>query len=250
MTPEQYVQLQRRALGSMAYYVANLLGLLTVGPSPAQWAAFVQALYPVVYRGRMDAYRIAERFYASERQRQTGDTTAPRVLARNYGPEDLRRSLDEMVRPYVGQAGTQQPTNLTLARQMATEVTQMHARNGGREAIVDAARHDREAEGYARVAMGETCGFCLLLVSRGPVYKSASKALMRNGTSEPYHPKCDCIAVPVFDRADWAGKDQYEQMRDLYQKVTKGTSGTGSLNAFRDAIEKRESQGQDLPIAA
>lgn len=66
--------------------------------------------------------------------------------------------------------------------------------------------------GWARVPVGVfTCGFCLLLASRGPVYRSdtvVSPKWKARKASTPvkigaygeraYHWGCDCIAVPVY----------------------------------------------------
>ena len=80
--------------------------------------------------------------------------------------------------------------------------------------------------GWARVATGdETCGWCLMLVSRGPVYLEAATAgLNRNDESaidmfresdietygidtaefmEEWHTGCDCKVIPVFKTDDW-----------------------------------------------
>ena len=51
---------------------------------------------------------------------------------------------------------------------------------------------------YARVPGGEdTCAFCNMLASRGPVYRSAESA----GADDPdhYHANCQCEIVPMFD---------------------------------------------------
>lgn len=49
---------------------------------------------------------------------------------------------------------------------------------------------------YARVPSGsETCGFCIMLASRGPVYHSADTA----GEGGHFHSDCDCRIVPVWD---------------------------------------------------
>lgn len=48
---------------------------------------------------------------------------------------------------------------------------------------------------YARVPSGsETCGFCIMLASRGPVYHSADTA----GEGGHFHSSCDCRIVPVW----------------------------------------------------
>ena len=100
----------------------------------------------------------------------------------------------------------------------------------------DYAKAATKIVGWARVATGdETCGWCWMLVSRGPVYTDAASAGLDNpvddidalevlgttngrqdlktlevaarGHMTEWHPGCDCIAVPVFDRNNWVGRD-------------------------------------------
>lgn len=78
--------------------------------------------------------------------------------------------------------------------------------------------------GWARVATGEeTCAWCLMLVSRGPVYESARSAGLNiedyeavdltlddpevTSAMNEWHTGCDCKVVPVFKATAWVGKD-------------------------------------------
>lgn len=55
----------------------------------------------------------------------------------------------------------------------------------------------RDGLRYARVPMGgETCTFCIMLASRGFVYKSAKTA----GEGSHFHAHCRCKVVPQFDK--------------------------------------------------
>lgn len=56
---------------------------------------------------------------------------------------------------------------------------------------------------YARVPSGrETCGFCLMLASRGFVYRSEKTAQGSHG----FHNHCDCVIVPGFKGLDQAAQ--------------------------------------------
>lgn len=57
--------------------------------------------------------------------------------------------------------------------------------------------HDPSGETrYARVPTGaETCEFCIMLASRGPVYHTEETA----GAYDHYHAHCDCMVVPFFN---------------------------------------------------
>lgn len=95
--------------------------------------------------------------------------------------------------------------------------------------------------GWARVATGrETCAWCLMLISRGPVYLDASTAGLDSSNSEvldawdhsqgdldsfilstdenmeQWHPGCDCKVVPVFKTQSWVGEAAQKRALDLW----------------------------------
>lgn len=58
------------------------------------------------------------------------------------------------------------------------------------------ANRDPNKPRYARVPAGnETCDFCIMLASRGPVYRSARSA----GAVDHFHSNCRCQVVPMFN---------------------------------------------------
>src|SRR5690606_28293118 len=94
---------------------------------------------------------------------------------------------------------------------------------------------------WARVATGrETCAFCLILVSRGPVYQSANPAGLNtsnenalrllprgaetaiNAVMTRSHEGCDCRVVPVFHYNRWAGRAAQKRALELWMKYSKG----------------------------
>lgn len=92
--------------------------------------------------------------------------------------------------------------------------------------------------GWARVATGrETCAWCLMLVSRGPVYESARTAGLRLGDSDAveaiendadvtsalneWHPGCDCKVVPVFNNQTWVGREAADRALDFWIEAGK-----------------------------
>ena len=240
MTPDQYRQQRGQILLALYTALEPLLRLLHSHPSDTEWRAFVEAAYPSVYRARMDVWRLARRFYGEERQRAVHRGNLVDFPRRNYSPADFDAALRERVKPAIDALDEGSPVPRVVVNEVA-DIAERHADAGGREGIVDAARHDSLALGYARITTGEKdCAFCLMLVSRGPVYKTASTALLRDGTSEPYHDNCDCIAVPVFNAADWPGRDQYQRWERAWREHG------GDLNTWRRWIEHRD----DEPAAA
>lgn len=97
--------------------------------------------------------------------------------------------------------------------------------------------------GWARVLQGKySCGFCIMLASRGPVYSSADAAkyvaapvgeksreggfLSRKARTElrkknprAFHENCDCIVVPVFDPENWSGRAEQQRLAKFYRET-------------------------------
>nr|DAX69650.1 MAG TPA: minor capsid protein [Caudoviricetes sp.] len=102
--------------------------------------------------------------------------------------------------------------------------------------------------GWARVLTGaESCAFCAMLASRGPVYSEDTvvttgkprevrprQVHYRNPGAtgghtyvsgsrregEKYHDHCDCIAVLVVKGVPWNGEQQYHDLKDLWDDAT------------------------------
>lgn len=101
---------------------------------------------------------------------------------------------------------------------------QRHISQAGRNTIALNSGRDPSPGGWARVPTGATtCGFCRMLASRGPVYRSAETA----GRATHYHDRCDCVPTQV-----WSGDelpDGYDP-DDLYGEYldARETAGSGS----------------------
>lgn len=68
---------------------------------------------------------------------------------------------------------------------------------------------------WARVLSGaENCAFCIILASRGPVYRTKASAGGLNATA--FHDLCDCECVPIYDGVEWDGQEQADW---LYENV-------------------------------
>lgn len=73
----------------------------------------------------------------------------------------------------------------------------------------------RDGVRYARVPVGsETCGFCIMLASRGFVYHSERSA----GELNHYHQNCDCKVIPGFPGMEVEGYDP-DSMYELYAEA-------------------------------
>lgn len=84
---------------------------------------------------------------------------------------------------------------------------------------------------YARVPTGlETCGFCIMLASRGFVYTSAEAA-------SHSHSSCDCRVIPGFPGAEVEGYDPSEYL-GLYSEARSRLGGGASDGQIASEIER------------
>lgn len=144
----------------------------------------------------------------------TGETATRKALAGGHAPEDAMQTA------FVRTTGA-------LTR---------HVLNGGRDTIVDSVAADKHALGWSRVTDGNPCAFCLVLASRGPVYKTEQSAGFEA------HDHCGCAAEPFYRDADWApGARDFLKTYDAAQQwgvenglLQPGENSSGSrINAVR-----------------
>ena len=111
--------------------------------------------------------------------------------------------------------------------------------------------------GWARVATGrETCAWCLMLVARGPVYKSARTAGLDledanvaianedevNAAMNEWHAGCDCKVVPVFSQTAWVGKDAADRALQMWIAAGKKASAELERNPNKKYYSFKERQ--------
>lgn len=120
-----------------------------------------------------------------------------------------------------------------------------HALDGGRETVYRTVSDDDAVIGYVRVTRGNSCGFCLMLCSRGAVYKDEMTGEMvgmdgrrrfSRTQGDPFHDGCNCQAKPVY-RDDDPILERSHELKAQWDESTRGYSGTDALNAFRRSLE-------------
>jgi hypothetical protein len=128
-------------------------------------------------------------------------------------------------------------------------------------------------QGWARVATGrETCAWCLMLVSRGPVYDNAASAGLQPGGLEDedvvdmfeadqenyfddltphmdeWHVGCDCKIVPVFDKKNWVGKDEAKKALKYWNKASKRAKKELLANPDKQYYSRKDGEWQDTDL--
>ena len=240
--------------------------------TPEEWVQFLGDVWPAVRAARSDAAFSARRFYDAERLRVLGLDKFPldlqptnfQTFVQNMEPVRVRFSqkdapeasatqLGGLVVREVRNAGRGQIIRSVKEDEPLDNLVSLQERDhpekhefdqakfleeAGREDLkpseidsIDPA--DRIVRGWARVATGlETCEWCLMLVSRGPVYLTAKLAGSRltddtalrmdaAGTDttaaiKQWHPNCDCKVVPVFKISKWKDRHAWKNAEDAW----------------------------------
>lgn len=92
----------------------------------------------------------------------------------------------------------------------------------------------RDGVRYARVPTGsETCGWCLMLASRGFVY--ASEATAGGDRPDHYHNDCNCKIMPEFDDTEVEGYDP-DALYDVYSEAYGDLDGRAGLRRMWEEL--------------
>lgn len=193
-----------------------------------QWLAVV---LPMLAQQRAGSARLAGSYLAGFRALELG--AAPYTPTLDAGV-DLRAVITSLT--ITGPATVKMALSRGLTLERALELGQStsaaagmrHVLDGGRGSILESVRTDRRALGWARVTAAKPCAFCLMLASRGPVYRSRAAA------SFQAHDSCACAPEPIY-RADAEWPPGARQARELWDRSTAGLSGAEARNAFRRA---------------
>lgn len=285
--------LEKETAGIVSPAVTAAITLLSpyqsVAVSASLWYSLLVLLYSIVEPASTKSAELSRMFYDSQREKQ-GLPQHPIPLA-ELSFERFAKDMDEawllMRKPESSQADVEKAA-LRVARSVENSGrwTMMRANNypdpAFDEAVEEAEsitqmRRDRGpsrshnlVKGWARVATGrETCGWCMMLVSRGPIYSSAGSAgskvpetdaVQLSGAGEldvqqhmhAWHTGCDCKVVPVFNLNSWEGRDRYLAAAEMWKQETRGYFGKDAINALRRAVYAGKYQGylEDEQVSA
>ena len=213
--------------------------------------ALARRLHPVVEKYRGDYYR-HEVTQMGNDMRALGLEVAP-AKQRNYPPHATHDAViraigmgskpsnielelvDDVTRALVTQsvpafAFPDHPGAMEKVIARVSSTLLRHARKAGRDAVSDTAKLGRVRDaalkrpvgkriGYARVLSGkESCAFCAMLASRGPVY--SEDTVTRRADGRRYHDGCDCRAVLVIEGQPWPGEAAYRRLEREWRAAT------------------------------
>lgn len=265
----EYSSAQRSITSRAVQLILNLLFPYRGLPlTQTSWRFIVRGMFPIIDTARRESAILMRQYYDSQRLIHVGDDDYEIDL-----PSYEIAWLEESMQPIFREARIVELDDGKLVETAFRAAKEVE--NGGRRLALNAVKGETRRVGFARVATGrETCAFCLMLVSRGPVFKSELQAgakkegaaeilADRNDVSDEelddlmtrWHPGCDCKVVAVFDENNWEGREDFLRMEQIWKDYTKGFSGAkftknDKLNAFRRAIERGDINPAQFAAAA
>jgi hypothetical protein len=265
VTVEEYAAAQAAITAAMVSTVLRIARLFRLPAlTPFDWENLLDLLFPTIEKARARSAELGRSFYDAQREEHHPELPRHNTFTAEYRREWLSEAMRPVQREFA-KPGASESALARLALQASKEVE-----NGGRRTIMRAVDTDRVVQGWARVATGrETCGFCLTMVSRGPEYLSAEGAgldaddttalnmwdAVQNALTDSekataereladlmvkWHTGCDCKVVPVFNRADWPGRQEYLRAREIWKTYSR-------LVAKDPALQKPQNGNQNAP---
>lgn len=191
---------------------------------PGGAARRLDLLAPLAYQYSLAAVSLARDYHMALRADQS--------VTGLYSPPVVEPARADTMLAYLRTGLEQVPGNdfqaLSLAQNLVSEA--------GRAQVLRAAVRDPQAGRWARVTRGAACSFCLMIASRGAVYRSETTADFRAHT--PRNGRggvCKCTA-----EADFGNYEMPPHVRDaasLYaDSVHDGMTTNERQNAFRRAL--------------
>lgn len=294
VTPSQYAAGQA-AITAVTLNYALSLGRYVTKPvlSLLEWMRLLQLVYSNVEQQRSKAAALARDFYDTQRSLHVPDLAPNSVDLVGTNFEIFVRNM-EPARREMSRENSPRTALSTFALRSVREVE-----NAARSQVVKAVKEDEQlaqiieadfdqklgpdpppkmedhkgrefprraelVQGWARVATGEeTCAWCLMLISRGPVYRGADRAGLDlddlealdmiaagediSDSMDEWHTGCDCKVVPVFRLDDWTGKEaaaKAEQLwidasREARKLIESGEARTDNQNTETQNVIRR-----------
>ena len=197
--------------------------------SPAEIKREAEAFVPLLARtyGEVSATAAAN-FYDAARADSAAKGKFVAEMADNGAAAQMARSVGWGTAPIFSGDTAGALGRLSLAADAA-------ALQVGRDTMMVNNRRDPASPRFARVAVGKTCAWCLMLASRGAVYRSAESA----GAAKQYHGgDCDCQPVPSWSHGDDLPPSYDEgELYGIYDRA-RADAGSGNPKDITAAIRR------------
>jgi hypothetical protein len=237
-------------------------GFLT---NPTRLLQFKAAVATEVRSHAQASGALAQRQYRRQRT-AAGETSVYRpAIATLPSLEDIGAMVDEALAGLDLSAPELDGNALADAKARLAKAAEDAVFDTGTRTILDNARGDAKARGYARIPEPNACAFCLMLATRGAVYKADRKGRVANGRGQhakgtrhstgdsfaasdakfedgeipstvKVHDNCRCHPEPVFTSYEPSARVRAADA--LWIAAAKGSRSTATKR-FRQAVEGR-----------
>jgi len=227
MELEEYAAQQQLIVSEFLQFIAPILYLYQGREvDDSMWEELLSLLILPTARARTASAQLALDFFIAQREAEgaTGDFTPgePRPLTGALFRKIMNQKRDNM------RASNTSSEELAALAARAVKLVE----NGGRETMMSSVHRDDTVIGWARYdPKPPTCGFCVTMISRGPVYKSEISA----GGRTQWHDNCSCKVVAVRDANSWPGREGFLKAEALWKEASRGAKNN------EDAIRRLDS---------
>lgn len=210
-------------------------------------ALVVQALQMELASSTALAAQASADFYDASRELAVGTPLGARAYS-GYDPAATEGAVRAFTQRIVDGKPVEVFNSLVLAR------VDWEMKRAAGYSMTENAAHDSLNPRYARVPTGaETCDFCLMLASRGFVYRSKASA----GAVNHYHESCDCRVVAGWTGMEVEGYDPqaiYDRWQDAVDAKAKeraerkgtdfDTERAAIMRAYGEAAKRAKRAGR------
>lgn len=246
-----------------------LLAFLIPGIDRQTWNRLLHAVYPTFKRHRDEATELAREFYDATRAQQLPNEPRHDIFKDDHFPESwFREALEPTFKDFT------RYRNRNAALQDFTSRLVKEVEDGARRTIIEGVESDESQviRGWARFdPRPPTCAFCTMMISRGPVYGNAMNAGVdlddesaqelweqndtqaMNAMMHKWHPKCTCIAVPVYSYKNYPTEQQEKAALEIYNRARKAANSGDFkeiLKAMRRSLYKKDEREDEVDLAA
>lgn len=184
--------------------------------------------------GRTSAV-LAAKHYVGER---TAAGIAGRFTVKPQKPPNFS-TIDTGVRWATKGLWSETP-DIDAAKSLVQGVAQRGVLDTGRNTMLDAIAADKKCWGWARITEPKACSFCILLATRGAVYRDHSFTNANFKFKGPgafkTHNNCECVMQPVF--GIYEPSAELRRYQALYQQAAHSARGPkATREAFRQLVE-------------
>lgn len=160
-----------------------------------------------------------------------GDMRAQASVASPYRVPTISPAPEDAIQAYIDEATKELDGLSEVYERQVTEFAQNLAISAGTDELFTAIDEDPERVRWARVTRSAACSFCLMLASRGAVYRTED-----SGSFRP-HRGCRCDVEMAWSTSTYEPPAHIRAAQSLWSESTTDVDGTkAKQNAFRRAL--------------